>query len=266
MVSLVAWFALGPVIASGLYGGAVADRFDRRWRCRRPSWGGRPPRSLPSPGPMVTTDWAFYVITTVNAVAATIASATRQAITPRLLPLSSCPRRPRSWASRWSDGHGRPDLAGVLVARVGYAWTYTVDVVPLPGRVPRPVDAARRSSRSRRRRGPHGARAAVLEGLAHLRGAQRPDELRRRHHRDDLRPADGALPGRRRRRHRWWLGDGRPALRCVRNGGILSSLGSGRVTGIRWQGRAIRNAIVVYGIAILGFGVVLAVVMLGGTR
>ena len=47
-------------------------------------------------------------------------------------------------------------------------------------------------------------------------------------------------------------------------GGIISSLGSGRLTGIRWQGRAIRNAIVVYGLAIFGLGVVLAVVMVSG--
>jgi hypothetical protein len=47
-------------------------------------------------------------------------------------------------------------------------------------------------------------------------------------------------------------------------GGILSSLGSGRVTGLRWQGRAIRNSIVVYGLGILGFGLVLAVTTLGG--
>ena len=30
MVSLVAWFSLLPMIVAGLYGGAIADRFDRR--------------------------------------------------------------------------------------------------------------------------------------------------------------------------------------------------------------------------------------------
>ena len=47
-------------------------------------------------------------------------------------------------------------------------------------------------------------------------------------------------------------------------GGILSSLVSGRVTGLRWQGGAIRNAIVCDGLAITGLGVVLAWVTLGG--
>ena len=31
MVSLVAWFSLGPMIVAGLYGGAIADRFDARF-------------------------------------------------------------------------------------------------------------------------------------------------------------------------------------------------------------------------------------------
>jgi uncharacterized membrane protein len=47
-------------------------------------------------------------------------------------------------------------------------------------------------------------------------------------------------------------------------GGILSSLVSGRLTGLRWQGQAIRNAIVSYGLAILGFGLVLGVTQLTG--
>ena len=94
MVSLVAWFALGPVIASGLYGGAVADRFDRRTVALLSSvvaWASTACLALIAWAD-VTAVWAFYVITTVNAVAATIASATRQAITPRLLPLSLLPK------------------------------------------------------------------------------------------------------------------------------------------------------------------------------
>ena len=47
-------------------------------------------------------------------------------------------------------------------------------------------------------------------------------------------------------------------------GSILSSIASGRLTDLRWQGRAIRNSIVSYGLAILVLGVVLAVVMLAG--
>lgn len=269
MVSLVAWFALGPVIASGLYGGAVADRFDRRRVALLSSLVGWASTAVLAviAWADVTTVWAFYVITTVNAVAATIASATRQAITPRLLPLSLLPKA----AALMGISMGLmvtvgPGLAGVLVARVGYAWTYTVDVVlflagflglwTLPRIQPELGDDGVPVARGLR---------SVAEGLAHLRGAP---NVRMSFVVDIIAmtfgqpmvlfPAVGAVV----------IGGGSVTagllLAAFATGGILSSLGSGRVTGIRWQGRAIRNAIVVYGIAILGFGLVLAVVMLGG--
>jgi len=39
---------------------------------------------------------------------------------------------------------------------------------------------------------------------------------------------------------------------------------SGRLGHVRWQGRAVERAILVYGASILGFGIVLAVVAIGG--
>jgi hypothetical protein len=48
-------------------------------------------------------------------------------------------------------------------------------------------------------------------------------------------------------------------------GTLASSVFSGRLGGVRWQGRAVARAIIVYGAAILGFGIVLAVVALTGT-
>ncbi|MDC5698037.1 MFS transporter [Intrasporangium calvum] len=269
MVSLVAWFALGPVIASGLYGGAVADRFDRRVVALVASlvaWASTVSLALIA-WAGVTTVWAFYVITTVNAVAATIASATRQAITPRLLPVQLLPKA----AALMGISMGLmvtvgPGLAGVLVARVGYAWTYTVDVLlfvagllglwTLPRIRPETgVDGV----------APPSGLRSVVEGLAHLRTAPNVrmsfvvDIIAMTFgHPMVLFPAVGAVV----------IGGGPVTagllLAGFATGGILSSLGSGRVTGARWQGRAIRNAIVVYGLAILGFGIVVAVVMVGG--
>ncbi|MEO7000022.1 MAG: MFS transporter [Terracoccus sp.] len=272
-VSLVAWFSLLPMIAAGLYGGAIADRFDRRtvaiiasllaWLATVSlasiAWAG------------IRVVWPFYVITTVQAVAATIASATRQAITPRLLPLSMLPKA----AALMGISSGfmvtvGPGLAGVLVARVGYAWTYSVDVLlffagffglyTLP-RI-RPLDHEGGVD-------PDGARGggvrSVLDGLAHLR---RAPNVRMSFVVDIIAmtfgqpmvlfPAVGAVV----------LGGGSitvgTLLASFAVGGILSSIASGRLTDLRWQGRAIRNAIVSYGLAILVLGVVLAVVMLGG--
>lgn len=264
MVSLVAWFSLAPMIVAGLYGGAIADRFDRRsvaLVAGTVAWG-----STVALASIAWADvravWAFYVITTVNAVAATIASATRQAITPRLLPAAMLPKA----AALMGISGGimvtvGPGVAGVLVAQVGYAWTYTVDVVlffagffglwTLP-RI-RPEGGAPTT----------GGFRSVVDGLAHLR---RAPNVRMSFVVDIIAmtfgqpmvlfPAVGALV----------IGGGSVTagalLAAYAVGGIVSSLGSGRVTGLRWQGIAIRNAIVVYGLAVLGFGAVLAAVQL----
>ncbi len=265
MVSLVAWFALLPMVAAGLYGGAIADRFDRRAVALVSSvvaWG--------STVTLATVAWAqlsavgtFYVITTVNAVAATIASATRQAITPRLLPPELLPKAAAlSGISMGFMVTLGPAVAGLLVARVGYAWTYTVDVLlfvagflglwTLPEIRP---DGDQTAS----------GLAAVREGLVHLRAAP---NVRMSFVVDIIAmtfgqpivlfPAIGAVV----------IGGGSMTVGLLTAsyavGGILSSLASGRVTGFRWQGRAIRDAIVAYGLGILGLGVVLAVVVRTG--
>jgi MFS family permease len=266
MVSLVAWFSLLPMIAAGLYGGAIADRFDRRTVAITASTV-----AWLSTVTLATVAWlhlehvwVFYVITTVNAVAATIASATRQAIVPRLLPKELLPKA----AALMGISAGvmvtvGPGVAGVLVARVGYAWTYTVDVVLfLAGffglwTLPRIRPEGERPDVS-------GIRS-VVEGLTHLR---RAPNVRMSFLVDIIAmtfgqpmvlfPAIGAVV----------IGGGAVTagllLASFAVGGIVSSLGSGRVTGLRWQGLAIRNAIVVYGLAVLGLGLVLAVTTLGG--
>ena len=48
-------------------------------------------------------------------------------------------------------------------------------------------------------------------------------------------------------------------------GTLASSVFSGRLGSVRWQGRAVERAIIVYGASILGFGIVLAVVAFTGT-
>ena len=48
-------------------------------------------------------------------------------------------------------------------------------------------------------------------------------------------------------------------------GTLVCSLFSGRLGHVRWQGRAVGRAIVVYGACILGFGIVLAVVALNAS-
>lgn len=268
MVSLVAWFSLVPMIAAGLYGGAIADRFDRRAVALIASvvaWLSTVSLATVAWGRLETV-WVFYVITTVNAVAATIASATRQAITPRLLPVSLLPQAAalNGIAMGFMVTLG-PAAAGVLVARVGYEWTYTADVMlfvfgflglwTLPsiqpertpdGRVMSGLDAVRHGLRYLRE-APNIRMSFVVDIIAMTFG--QPIVLF---------PAVGAIV----------LGGGAVTVGLLTAsyavGSIVSSVFSGRVTGARWQGRAIRAAITSYGLAILGLGVALAVVTLGG--
>ncbi|PZQ89095.1 MAG: MFS transporter [Leifsonia xyli] len=136
-VALVGGIALLPMIAAGLWGGMLADAFDRRRVLLLSSvvaWaailgivvlaavdgavGGRPPV------------WPLYVLTTLNAVAATISSATRSSVTPRIVPEDMVARANAlngiAFGLQLTIG---PALAGVLVATIGFPLTFAVDAV-----------------------------------------------------------------------------------------------------------------------------------------
>ncbi|WP_200807952.1 MFS transporter [Demequina sp. NBRC 110056] len=139
-VGLVGGIALVPMIVAGLWGGMLADVFDRRrllilsslvawsstlalvalatWDAVLVSEGGRAPV------------WPFYVVTTLNAVAATISSATRTALVGRILPADMISRAAAlngiAFGTTLTVG---PALAGVLAATIGLAWTFAVDAV-----------------------------------------------------------------------------------------------------------------------------------------
>ncbi|WP_297081452.1 MFS transporter, partial [uncultured Demequina sp.] len=74
--------------------------------------------------------WPFYVVTTVNAVAATIAGATRMAVVGRILPPELISRATAlngiGFGTQLTVG---PALAGVLAASIGLAWTFAIDAV-----------------------------------------------------------------------------------------------------------------------------------------
>jgi hypothetical protein len=264
-VSLVALFALGPMIVFGLYGGVLADAFDRRRVALVTAivaWA-----STAGIAAFAWLDvrvvWPLYILTTVNAVASVVIGATRQAITPRLLPTRLLP------AASALGGIAMgvmvtlgPALAGVLVATVGISWTYTVDVVLFTAAflgiftLPRIVPEGERQS---------AGIASVVLGLRFLRTAP---NLRMTFVLDiiamtfgqprALFPAVGAL----------LIGGGPVTVGILTAAGavgtLVSSVFSGRLGHVRWQGRAVGRAIVAYGTCILGFGIVLAVVAFGG--
>jgi hypothetical protein len=137
-VSLVGGIALIPMIVAGLWGGMIADAFDRKivlivsalvgWSSViglvLMAWyeAGLPAGEIPV--------WPLYVLATLSSVSATVQMTTRSAVTPRLLPGELVPAASAlngiAFGVQLTFG---PALAGVLVASVGYGWTYLVDVV-----------------------------------------------------------------------------------------------------------------------------------------
>ena len=265
-VALVGVVSLVPMILAGLYGGMLADAFDRR----KVALGAAVLAWL-STGAIALHAWLglrevvlLYALTCLNAVAGTLIATSRASIIPRLLPASLLP------AASALSGIGTglmltlgPALAGLLVAAVGFPLTYTVDVVlfsfaflgivTLPPI--RPESGADRPGLSSLlgglrflRRSPNIRTTFVLDIVAMTFGQPRV-----------LFPVVGAVV----------IGGGAVTVgvltASVAVGALLSSVFSGRLGHVRLQGRAVQRSIVAYGAFVLAFGVVLLLTPAHGT-
>ncbi|WP_144877365.1 MFS transporter [Microbacterium sp. 1.5R] len=259
-VSMIAVAGLVPMVLAGLYGGMLADAFDRRRVAliaatvtflstallAALTWTG------------AETIWWLYVLSIVNSAANSVGMATRTAIVPRLIP------REQLAAASALNGvafgltvMAGPALAGLLVALTGYGWTYTIDVVlmlsmflglwTLPalrpeGEVVRPGLASLVDGWRFLRRASNIRMQYVVDIIAMTFGQPLA-----------LFPALGTVI----------LGGGAVTTgiltASVAVGTFASSLFSGRVVQYRWHGRGIARAVEVYGAAILLFGVVLLI-------
>ncbi|WP_168625861.1 MFS transporter [Cryobacterium sp. BB307] len=257
-VAMVGGVALVPMILAGLFGGVLADSFDRRLVALVSAilaWV-----SIASIAAMTWLGFdqlvLLYLLTALNAVASTVIGTSRQAILPRLLPPNLLP------AASALQGMGfglavtvGPALAGVLVAVAGFAWTYTMDVllftaafmgiIALPRILPegdreRPGLKSLLSGLAFLRRAPNIRSSFVADIIAMTFG--RPHALF---------PAVGAL----------LLGGGAVTVgvltAAVAVGTLVSSVFSGRVGTVRRHGLAIGWGVIAYGCSILAFGVVL---------
>ncbi|MBG6224626.1 ENTS family enterobactin (siderophore) exporter [Arthrobacter sp. CAN_A2] len=256
-VGLLSLFALVPLVVAGLYGGAIADAQDRRtvallsglalWATTAAialqAWIG------------VDSVWLLYALIAVQSGAAGINQPTRSSIIPRLVRPALLPAANAlsmiTFGLAFTVG---PLLAGVLVAQVGYAWTYTVDVVtftfalwavyrlpPLP-----PEGPTRRAGL-----------ATVLEGFRFL--GTRPN-IRMTFILDliamimaqprALLPAVGAV----------LIGGGELTVGILLASGafgsVLAGLFSGPLGHIHRQGQAVIWSIVGWGASVAGFGLV----------
>lgn len=263
-VGILGLCALVPLVAFGLYGGAIVDHYDRRvvalvasvvaWvvtvALAVQAWAGS------------TSVGLLYALVAAQSAAGAVSSPARSAIIPRLLEPRLMPAANALQTIGYSISFTVGPLLGAgLVAWLGYGVAYTADAVlfaaallallRLPPIPPEP-------SATRRRRAGLGS---VLDGLRYLRTqpavrmtfvvdliAMITSSPR------VLFPAVGVL----------YLGGGETTTgaltAAVAVGAATAGLFSGGLSRNRWQGQTIVLAITVWGAAILAFGAVLVTV------
>ncbi|WP_258063442.1 MFS transporter [Rathayibacter sp. AY1A5] len=257
-VALVGVVALVPTVIAGLYGGMLADAFDRRLvllLAAVVAWGSTAGiAALAWLG--AETPLSLYALTAVNAVATTVIVTTRMTLAPRLLRTELVPAAAAlgGIASGVEVTVG-PALAGVLVASSGFAITYTIDVVlflaaflgiaGLPALVP---------EGERQRPGLESLHYGLgfLKGAPNIRMSFLVDIVAMTFGQPRVVfPAAAAV----------LLGGGAVTVGALTAafaiGALISGVFSGRLTGVRRQGLAIGRSIQVYGAFVVAFGAVL---------
>ncbi|MBS1698895.1 MAG: MFS transporter [Actinobacteria bacterium] len=259
-VSMIAVAGLLPMILAGLYGGMLADAFDRRRVALIAAVVAFAATALLATLTWTHSEtiWWLYALSMVIAAANSVGFATRTAIVPRLLPRELlAPASALNGIAFGMTVMAGPALAGILVALTGYGWTYTIDVVlmlsmflglwTLPalkpeGEVVRPGLASLADGWRFLRRAGNIRMQYILDICAMTFGQPLA-----------LFPALGTVI----------LGGGAVTTglltAAVAVGAFLSSLFSGRVVHYRWHGRGIARAVQLYGAMIVLFGVVLVV-------
>lgn len=254
-VGLLGIFALVPLVVAGLYGGSVVDAHDRKTVALASSLVLWLVTIAVATQAWLRMDniWLLYSLVAIQAAAGGINQSARSAIIPRLVGKEMLPAA--NALSMIVFGLGTtlgPLLAGVLVAGVGYGWTYTVDVLTFTAslwallKLPpmKPEGAVRKA----------GLRS-VLEGFSFL-GTRK--NVRMTFLVDmcamvfamprALLPAIGAV----------WLGGGASTagilLAAIAAGSFLAALFSGPLGQVRRQGLAVVWSITLWGLAVAGMG------------
>ena len=274
-VGTLGLFAFVPLVALGLYGGALVDRYDRRRVSLIASvvlWAVT--LALAAQAWLdVGSVGLLYGLVAVQSAAYAVLNPARMAIIPRLLPAALMPSANALQTLTQNVAMtGGPLIGSALVMWGGYGWAYTVDALlftaslwavwRLPAIPPTPVsdDGAAAPSSANAPPRATGLRS-VLDGLRYL--ATRPN-LRASFLVDlaamilafprVLWPAVGVL----------YLGGGGTTTGLLAAafaaGGILASLLSGPLGRIHLQGRAIVWAVTGWSLSIIAFGAVLVAV------
>jgi MFS family permease len=271
-VALVGGIALLPMIVAGIWGGMLADAFDRRtvlilsaivaWLSTIGLLVLSATDAVISASGERVDAWPFYVFTTINAIAATILGATRFSVYPRVLPENLVARA----AALGGIAMGvqltlGPALAGVLVATIGFPITFAVDAVLFTAGFLGILSLPRLRPLSKVER---PGLKSLLEGVSFLR---RAPNIRMNFLSDliamtfgrpfVLLPAIGALV----------IGGGPVTVgiltAAAAAGTFLTSLFSGPVAHVHRYGIAIGRSIMVFGAFTALFGLVVAAMQTG---
>lgn len=263
MVGLVGLFQLVPLVAFGLYGGALSDAHDRRlvglltslglWACSiaflvQAMLGG-------------SSVGLLYAIVAVQSGFFAVGTATRQAIIPRLVSAELLPAANALGTMTWGIGFTLgPMIGGFLVAASGtVASAYAADVLAfallvwamwrLPSLPPVLVDGQRTKA----------GWQSIREGFAFLRGKR---NLQMTFYEDIIAMVFGMPRALFPAIAAQWYGGSVADMAMVLGllsaapavGALASSVLSGSLGRVRWQGRAIVVSILVWGVAIAAFG------------
>ncbi|MEU9029293.1 MFS transporter [Streptomyces sp. NPDC048383] len=253
-VGLVGLFSLVPLVAFGLYGGAIADTVDRR-KLGLHSSLGLTGLSLALAGAALLDYhrvWLLYAVVALQAVCGALNGPARSAMIPRLLPKEQLPAANALNSVTMTTGMmAGPVLGGVIVGWWGYQAAYVIDAVTFGAAL---YAMWRLPSMLPEGDGKQG-RASVMDGLRFL--GTRPN-IRMTFFSDlaamvlaqprALFPAIAVL---------WYGGDARTVGLLVAApavGALLGGLFSGWQGRIRSHGLAILISVAAWGLAVAVFG------------
>lgn len=258
-VGLTGLFGLVPLVVFGLWGGALADVMDRRTLliCTTTGLIGTSALFWVQAALGLHDVWLLLGLFAVQQAFFAVNQPTRSAILPKLLPLEQLPAANSLNMTIFQAGAiAGPLVAGALIPVLGFSWLYLVDTVTLFAT----LGAVVRLPRLAVEGGPTGAPGlrSVVEGLAYLRGhpvlmmsfvvdliamvfgmprALFPEIA----HTAFDGPSGGGLA--------FAL-----LFAAIPAGAVLGGVFSGWVSRVDLQGRAVVVCIVVWGLAMAGFG------------
>jgi MFS family permease len=257
-VGLTGLFGLVPLVVFGLYGGALADAMDRRMLLL-----------ITTSGLIVTSVcfwlqaaldvgnvWLLLGLFAVQQAFFAVNQPTRSAILPKIVPMEQLPAaNSLNMTVFQAGGIAGPLVGGALIPVLGYSWLYLIDSITLTATLWAVVRLPHLHVHSV---GPRGWRS-VVDGFRYLRGhpvlltsflvdiiamvfgmprALFPEAA----HVDFGGPESGGLA--------FAL-----LFAAIPAGAVLGGIFSGWVSRVQRQGLAIIVCIVVWGLAMVGFGI-----------